>query len=49
MMFEAKPLLEKEEAHQCARLLNISKKRILRWFENERYQGKQVESLPKGE
>ena len=39
--FQAKPYVEKNERHQLARSLNVSEKRIIKWYERQRYLMKQ--------
>ena len=38
--FLAKPYMEKNERHQLARSLNVSEKRIKRWYDKRRYWNK---------
>ena len=38
--FLAKPYKEKDEMHQLSRSLNVSEKRIMRWYETQRQQNK---------
>ena len=35
--FQAKPYVGKDEKHLLAKSLNVSKKRIMKWFEKRRY------------
>ena len=47
--FQNKPYLDKGEKHQLASLLNVSEKKIEKWFIDKRAQGRQAGLLDKGE
>ena len=47
--FQANPYLEDNEMHQYARLLNLSKERISRWYKKKRCTERQAGFLAKGE
>ena len=47
--FQRKPYLDKGEKHQLANLLNVSGKKIEKWFVDKRAQARRAGSLAKGE
>ena len=48
-MFQAKPFLDKEDIHQLTLSLNITERRVRKWFEKKRSEERRKGSLHKGE
>ena len=47
--FQVKPYLKGEEIHQLAKSVNISRKRLMKWFLDRRYDTKKKGFLCEGE